>query len=164
MSRLIRTVTPSNRTLHNSSPSGSTVCVYMQQGPFIQNNHVCFKRGVCLREVQERLKLQCLLACEKQPFPLALRRWGRFPRIPREMSSATKSEEKRLFSQAKCLHVAVENDCECTFRVPHTRSNCSYHVSYLSLKHLQLQNASGRHFFLRPTRGEWKSNIIQING
>ena len=37
----------------------------------------------------------------KHPFLLALRRWGRFARIPpRETSPAAKSEEKRMFSQA----------------------------------------------------------------
>ena len=78
------------------------------------------------------------VSLRKQPFLLALRRWGRFVRIPREMSSAAESEEKRLFSQAKCLHVAVENDRECTFHVPYMRFNCSYRISHLSLKHVQL--------------------------
>ena len=46
----------------------------------------------------------------KHPF-LALRRWGRFARRnnvpPRETSPAAKSEEKRMFSQAK-FHVVEE--------------------------------------------------------
>ena len=41
----------------------------------------------------------------KHPFLLALRRWGRFARrnvvSPRETSPAAKSEEKRMFSQAR---------------------------------------------------------------
>ena len=37
----------------------------------------------------------------KHQFLLALRRWGRFARVPsRETSPAAKSEEKRMFSQA----------------------------------------------------------------
>ena len=47
----------------------------------------------------------------KHPFLLALRRWGRFARRndvrPRETSSAAKSEEKRMLSQAK-FHVVEE--------------------------------------------------------
>ena len=47
----------------------------------------------------------------KHPFLLVLRRWGRFaPRNdvpPRETSPAGKSEEKRMFSQAK-FHVVEE--------------------------------------------------------
>ena len=47
----------------------------------------------------------------KDPFLLALRRWGRFARRndvrPRETSPAAKSEEKRMLSQAK-FHVVEE--------------------------------------------------------
>ena len=47
----------------------------------------------------------------KHPFLLALRRWGRFARRndvpPSETSPAAKSEEKRMFSQAK-FHVVEE--------------------------------------------------------
>ena len=41
----------------------------------------------------------------KHTFLLALRRWGRFAgeEPPRETSPAAKSEEKRMFSQAKYL-------------------------------------------------------------
>ena len=47
----------------------------------------------------------------KHPFLLALPRWGRFARRndvpPSETSPAAKSEEKRMFSQAK-FHVVEE--------------------------------------------------------
>ena len=40
----------------------------------------------------------------KHPFLLALRRWGRFAFPPRETVPAAKSEEKRMFSQARQEH------------------------------------------------------------
>ena len=51
----------------------------------------------------------------KHPFLLALRRWGRFARRkvapPRETSSAVKSEEKQMFSQARRLEGVIRKAC-----------------------------------------------------
>ena len=51
----------------------------------------------------------------KHPFLLALRHWGRFARRnvapPRETSSAVKSEEKRMFSQARRPEGVIRKAC-----------------------------------------------------
>ena len=87
--------TTCNRTQHVTSNSVGSCCPTVLHS--FSGKHAC----VSLK-IDETCVRDGFFSLRKQPFLLALRRCGRFARRNvRETSSAAKSEEKRLFSQAR---------------------------------------------------------------